>query len=211
MEKEESRTDTQIRIRKAGYDDVDAMKRVLAKAYDKEPVLNWLVVQDEKRTQRMERFFEVQLRDFDSIQHDHVFTTEQLEGIAIWYPPEPQYCWNPSLLKVLSLLPKLIPIYGLRNFPSVRSGIEMIMKDHLREPHYYLLAIGVDPADQGKGIGSHLVQHGLRMCNEKGVPAYLECATERHVHFYQRHDFKVSKDFTIPKGPKIWTMIYEPK
>jgi len=34
MEKEESKTDTQIRIRKAGHDDVDALKKVAARAFD---------------------------------------------------------------------------------------------------------------------------------------------------------------------------------
>jgi len=84
-------------------------------------------------------------------------------------------------------------------------------KHHLKEPHYYLNILGVDPAQQGKGIGSHIIQHGLAMCNEKGVPAYLECATEDNVRFYQKHDFKVIEDFMLPKGPKLWTMIYEPK
>jgi len=87
----------------------------------------------------------------------------------------------------------------------------MLAKHHLREPHYYLFAIGVDPADQGKGIGSHLVVHVLNnMCNERGLPAYLETATEENVRFYEKHDFKVREEFRLPKGPKIWTMIYEP-
>jgi len=214
MEREQLRTDTQVRIRKAGYDDIDTMKRVLARAYDKEPVLNWLVIQDAKRTQRRERFFEIQLGGFDSIQHDHVFTTEQLNGIAIWYPPEPQDCWNAPPLKVLSLMPKLISVHGLRKMPSIDSGIRMIVKHHLKnmkDPHYYLEVMGVEPTHQREGIGTHLLQHGLRMCNEKGVPAYLETATEENVRLYQKNGFKVIEDFVLPKGPKVWTMIYEPK
>jgi ribosomal protein S18 acetylase RimI-like enzyme len=214
MQKEEIKAETQIRIRKAEYDDIDAMKKVLARAYDKEPVLNWVVVQDAKRTQRMERMFEVQLGGFDSIRHDHVFTAEQLNGIAIWYPPEPQDCWNPPPLKVLSLMPKLIAVHGLRRIRFVDSGIRIMIKHHLKnmkDPHYYLEVMGVEPTQQRKAIGTHLLQHGLRMCNEKGVPAYLETATEENVRFYQKNGFKVIEDFTLPKGPKVWTMIYEPK
>ena len=106
---------------------------------------------------------------------------------------------------------KWISMHGIRASPSRGSGAQMLKKHHLKKPHYYLFAVGVDPEHQGKGIGSYLVQHGLSMCNEKGVPGYLECATEKHVRFYQRHGFKVIEDFMLPKGPKVWTMIYEPK
>jgi hypothetical protein len=51
----------------------------------------------------------------------------------------------------------------------------------------------------------------LRMCNENGVPAYLETATEENVSLYQKNGFKVIEDFVLPKGPKVWTMVYEPK
>jgi len=49
------------------------------------------------------------------------------------------------------------------------------------------------------------------MCNEKAVPAYLETEPEDNVRFYEKHDFKVREEFMLPGGPKVWTMIYEPK
>jgi len=210
MENEESRTDTQVRIRKAGYDDIDAMKRVLARAYDKDPLVNWFVLQDGKRTQRIEKFFEVPFKYY-AMKYDHVITTEELNGAAAWYPPEPKDCWKSSTLKNLSLIHKIISICGIRAVPSRMLGLLMMEKHHLKKPHYYLFGLGVDPSQQGKGIGSHLLQFGLSMCNEKGVPAYLETETEDNVRFYEKHDFKVVDEFLIPhNGPKIWTMIYEP-
>lgn len=200
---------TQIRIRKVGHDDLDDMTRVVARAYDKDPFINWMAFQDEKRTERIETFFKVSTEHY-TLQYGHVFATEDLCGVAMWYPPEPHDCWKGSTLKDLRFLHKWISVCGVRQFLSRMLGYGVVKKHHVKEIHYYLNVIAVDPARQGNGIGSHLIQHGLRMCNEKRLPAYLECATEENVRFYQKNDFKVSEEFTVPRGPKIWTMIYEP-
>jgi hypothetical protein len=79
-------------------DDVDAIKRVLAKAYDTEPFVNWFVLQDVKRLQRIEMFFELSIKNY-AMEYKHVFITEELNGVAAWYPPEPRDSWKSSTLK----------------------------------------------------------------------------------------------------------------
>jgi ribosomal protein S18 acetylase RimI-like enzyme len=214
MEIQESRTDTQIRIRKARYADVDVMKKVMARAYDKEPYTLYVVLQDEQRIERAEKMIEIVLKYY-VMKYDHVFVPEQVNAVAMWYPPEPKNCWKSSKLRDFSLMHKAISVTGVRGVLSLMHSDGTIKEHHLKnmkEPHYYLFMLGVDPAHQGKGIGSYLVQHGLHMCRERGVPAYLECATEDNVRFYETHNFKVIDEFLVPhNGPKIWTMIYEPK
>jgi len=213
MNRDMPEANSQIGIRKARHDDLDALIKVLGRAYDQEPFLDWLAVQDQKRTQRIERFFEISLRDYPStMKYDHVFTTEQLNACAIWYPPEPRDSWKAPLLRSLILMPKFISIHGIRKLPSVWRGLEIANKHHLKEPHYYLFVVGVDPVYQGKGIGSLLIRHGLQRCNERGMPAYLETAEEELVGYYEKHAFKVTQEFLIPRaGPTVWCMIYEPK
>jgi ribosomal protein S18 acetylase RimI-like enzyme len=211
MEREESKTETQIHIRKAWHGDLDALAEVLAEAYDKDLLMNWIVFQDEKRIQRMRKYFEVALKDY-SMKYDHVFTTEELDGVAIWYPPEPRNCWKASMLKQLSLVHKFIPISGIRKIPILLVADDMVHKHHFKEPHYYLSVIGVHPAHQGRGVASHLIRKVLLMCNERSVPAFLETATERNLGYYAQLDFKVIEEYLLPQnGPKVWTMIYEPK
>ena len=210
MEKEESKADSQLRIRKAGHNDLDTLINVLVRAYDQDPIVDWLVLKDEKRSQRMATFFEI-LVNHCGMKYDHAFTTEDLSGIAVWYPPEPRDCWKHSFLEDVILLRKWIRVCGIRGMPSGMAVDKLVKKHHLKSPHYYLSPLGVDPVHQGRGIGSHLLQHGLRMCNEKGVPAYLETGTEENIRFYMKHDFKVIEEFFFPRGPKNWTMIYEPK
>jgi len=203
--------DTVINIRKARHSDLDALAEVLAEAYDKDLLMNWIVFQDEKRIQRMKKYFEVSLKDY-SMKYDHVFTTEELDGVAIWYPPEPSNCWKASTFKHLSLTHKWISIAGMRKYLTLFIADEMVKKYHLKAPHYYLSVIGVHPENQGKGVASHLIRHVLQLCNERGVPAFLETATERNLGYYGKLDFKVIEEYVLPQnGPKVWTMIYEPK
>ena len=210
MEKEELKTDTQMRIRKAGRNDLGSLINVLVRAYDQDPIVDWLVLKDEKRSQRMATFFEI-LVNHCGMKYDHAFTTEDLSGIAVWYPPEPRDSWKHSFLEDVILLPKWIQVCGIRGMPSGMAVDKLVKKHHLKSPHYYLSPLGVDPVHQGRGIGSHLLQHGLRMCDEKGVPAYLETGTEENIRFYMKHDFKVIEEFFFPRGPKNWTMIYKPQ
>ena len=160
----------------------------------------------------MRKYFEVTLKDY-SMKYDHVFTTEELNGVAIWYPPEPSNCWKASTLRHLSLTHKWISIAGMRRFPALFVADEMVNKHHLavKEPHYYLSIIGVHPAHQGRGVASHLIRHVLHICSERGVQAFLETATERNLGFYGQHGFKLIDQYVLPQnGPKVWTMIYEP-
>jgi ribosomal protein S18 acetylase RimI-like enzyme len=209
MEIDRSKENSQISIRKAEPSELDTLIRLAARAYDNEPFANWVVRQDVKRTQRMEKFFEVYFKDYGA-RYDHVFTTDELNGAAIWYPPEPKDCWRISTLKHLSLLHKWISISGIRNIPSLLADAEKVDRLHLEERHYFLHVIAVDPKQQGKGIGGNLLTHGLQMCDERGIPAYLETASEENVRYYQKHDFRVSEEIILSRGLKVWCMTYRP-
>ena len=75
----------------------------------------------------------------------------------------------------------------------------------------YLSIIGTDPAAQGRGVGSALLEPVLRQCDEDGIPAYLESSKERNVAYYARHGFRVRDELTLPRGPRMWLMWREPR
>jgi ribosomal protein S18 acetylase RimI-like enzyme len=61
---------------------------------------------------------------------------------------------------------------------------EQMDRFHPEEPHWYLSMIGVDPARQGRGLGSALLRHTLALCDAEGAPAYLESSNPRNVPLY---------------------------
>ena len=53
-------------------------------------------------------------------------------------------------------------------------------------PHWYLVLIGVDPARQGRGLGSLLLRAGLARVDQDGVECRLFTDQPRNVPLYQR-------------------------
>jgi len=68
---------------------------------------------------------------------------------------------------------------------------ELMDRYHPHEPHWYLSMIGVDPARQGRGLGSTLLRHTLALCDAEGVAAYLESSNPKNISLYERHGFEV--------------------
>jgi ribosomal protein S18 acetylase RimI-like enzyme len=78
---------------------------------------------------------------------------------------------------------------------------------HPSEPHWYLPLIGVDPAYQGRGLGSELLSRGLARCDRDGVPAYLEATSLRSVSLYERFGFETAGQIQTKTSPPIVPMI----
>ena len=75
------------------------------------------------------------------------------------------------------------------------------------EPCWFLDAVAVAPAAQGRGLGRALVMHGVELARADGCPAFLETGTPRNVPFYQSLGFQVVDEQRAPDGgPMIWFM-----
>ena len=82
---------------------------------------------------------------------------------------------------------------------------------HPQEAHWHLPLIGVDPAHQGKGIGSALLSHILNACDGQNVSAYLEATNPRNVPLYKRHGFEVVGSIQVADSPRIIAMLRKPR
>ena len=82
---------------------------------------------------------------------------------------------------------------------------------HPQEAHWYLPLIGVDPAQQGKGIGSALLSHVLNVCDGQKVLAYLEATSPRNVPLYERHGFEAVGGIQAADSPRIIAMLRKPR
>jgi ribosomal protein S18 acetylase RimI-like enzyme len=203
-----ARDQVDIAVRKATSADVPALTATLARAFDDDPLINWMVLQDKRRARRVFDTMEITLKKM-SMPYDEVYTTDGIEGGALWAPPGK---WKLGLFQQLMLVPDMMRIATFKRLPKVMGGINAIEKKHPHQPHFYLFVLGVDTEMQGKGIGGQLMKPVLERCDREGIPAYLESSKEKNVPFYERHGFKVTELFQVPNGgPPLWLMWREPQ
>lgn len=193
-------------MRRAGRDDVAALVEVLARAFDDDPWVTWLVRKDEGRARGIRQLFEMCLADL-ALAHDEVWTDGARSAAALWIPPGK---WKVGAWEQLRMLPSAARISGWRRLPEIGRSTAGIARAHPKEPHWYLLQLGVDPPAQGRGLGRALLAPVLERCDAAGVGAYLETAKESNVRFYRRDGFEVRAEHPIPGGPVVWSMWREP-
>ncbi|MDX6642727.1 MAG: hypothetical protein QOD76_689 [Solirubrobacteraceae bacterium] len=191
-------------MRKAQPDDAPALGRMLARAFDDDPVMRWMFPRDDRRPQALGRFFSIRARQM--IGQEQIYTTDDLAGAALWALPDR---WHVDARDVLGLSPTL-PAIGWR-IGRVLRGLSLIEQRHPdAPPHFYLATLGTDPAHQSEGIGSALIAPVLQLCDQDGLGAYLESSKERNIAFYARHGFRVREEVRMPHGPPVWLMWREP-
>ena len=207
-------------IRKAVKNDIPLLAQVLARAFNKEPFSNWIVKQDERRTDRLQYLFNTALRA--NLQSGSVYTSDNCAAAAVWQMPKKKQSKKPSIFQTWDRIVKagptiwqalnvLIKSSGIGRIGGITKGLLLLDSKQPKKPYYYLFILGVDPSMQNKGVGSKLLQPVLQTCDETGIPAYLETTSEKNVQFYDRFGFKVNDSFHLPyDGPKMWTMFRHP-
>ena len=141
---------------------------------------------DERRA-RLERFFDGIARILYA-RHELTFTAgDDVAGAAVWMPPGQ---WRFRLVDEARLAPAVLGAFGATGTVRLLKLLTGVERVHLREPHYYLFAIGADPAHQGQGVGSALLAPMLARCDAERLPAYLESSNPANIPFYRRHGFE---------------------
>jgi ribosomal protein S18 acetylase RimI-like enzyme len=177
------------------------------RAFENDPVARFLLRKDDYPG-ALALMFGAFLKHM-TMPHGEVWVEAQGGGTALWTPPGK---WDVKLGTTLAMGPALLRAAGISR--AVKSGRAMLRMQalHPREPHYYLFAIGVDPAEQGRGIGSALLHAVLRTCDQTKTAAYLEASTEGSSRLYARHGFRVTSELRMTRDcPPVWLMWRDPQ
>lgn len=194
-------------IGRAHAADEDRVAAVLARAFDDDPVFRFLIPADTRGPLTLRRFFRNLVREL-AMPHGEVRITSSSDGTAVWLPPGAD---TTGLGQQIRLLPTMIKSVGLRGLPRLLRTLSLMDAHHPKEPHFYLMLLGVDPDRQGQGIGSDLLREVLDGCDRDGVPAYLEASSPRNVPLYERWGFVVREQLDLPGGgPALWPMWRRP-
>jgi len=76
---------------------------------------------------------------------------------------------------------------------------------HPSEPHWYLGTLGVEPTEQGRGVGTALLRHWLARVDADGADAYLETDRADNLAFYARAGFRLVQETEV-LHTRVWCM-----
>jgi GNAT superfamily N-acetyltransferase len=135
-----------------------------------------------------------------AFEHGTADIAEGVRAAALWLPPGVE----PDEAKMDAIMEETLR-------PEISEDIAAVMKGmaehHPREPHWYLPLVAADPNWIGQGLGTLLMKHALRRCDEEGVAAYLESSNPRNISFYERHGFKIVGKIQSGSSPVLTPML----
>jgi GNAT superfamily N-acetyltransferase len=188
-------------VRLARPDDAPVLDQVLADSFFDDPISVHLLPDTGRRRERLRLGMGHVMRS-TYLANDGAWTTDALDGVALWAKPGDA---KHSALQQLRDLPTLARSFG-RHLPRAISAFGSAEKRRPDEDHWFLDIIGVRPDRQGHGVGSALMRAALTQIDEAGLPAFLVTSNPTNVPFYEKLGFAVDEEYDI--GPvHVWPML----
>ncbi len=175
---------------------------VIVLAFSSDPVVRWLYPDAHQYLTNFPAF----VRGFGGRAFDNgtAYNVDGFMGAALWLPPDV----HPDEDALMELIQRTVPEKAREDLLSI---LERLGSFHPSEPHWYLPMIGVDPAYQGKGHGSALLNHALIPCDHEHKFAYLESTNARNIALYKRHGFEVAGKLEVGTAPPFYSMVRKPR
>jgi ribosomal protein S18 acetylase RimI-like enzyme len=192
---------SEVLVKKVSADDAALVGEIMADAFSDDPVGKWISSNPE-----YPRWCWPMIVPF-LIPHNEVYIASDGLGALLGIPPGAELNIRPSLAMLWNLWWR----FGIGSILRFGRIMKMLEQHHPKASHYYLLAIGVRPESRRKGIGSALLEHVLKECDQQKTDVYLENSNSLNTKFYQRHGFKIQNEVTLPhNGPTLWLMYRDP-
>jgi ribosomal protein S18 acetylase RimI-like enzyme len=178
--------------------DTDSVLAVLTSAFRSDPAARWIY----PAAEQYEAAFPELARRFGgrAFARGTAWHIDGWQAAALWLPPGVTFDEE-------ALVALLQDTVSENLLPHVSAVFEQMTAYHPAEPHWHLPLIGVDPAQQGLGLGSALLRHALRRCDRDRVPAYLESSNPRNSSLYERHGFRRLGEIQAGDSPTLVPML----
>jgi GNAT superfamily N-acetyltransferase len=202
-----------LRVIELPEDRLDEATGILTRSFLANPNFVDLFPEEEARARALPHVQRACLRDALGVGRVYAASFgDELLGVAAWLPPGGLPL---SPLRQLRALPDMVRVLAAapRSLGRLLRFTAGVTKFHPAQPYWYLEAVGVEPAAQGRGIGTRLLEPVLARADEAGQLCYLETMTERNFAWYRTLGFEVRSagvSFT-PGGPPNWTMVRHPR
>lgn len=173
-------------MKKASKQEKDSVINILAKSFDGNFSVNYIVKQDNRREIRIRSLMDYSFEVCTAF--GNVFLSDDNKACAlILYPDKKKATLRSTLLDIKFVL----QVVGIGNIDKTLKREKLISSIQPKIPMAYLWFIGVDPDTQGRGVGSNLLQEIIDYCNTNNRPIYLETSTVKNLSWYEQFGFEV--------------------
>jgi len=189
---------------------------VLSRAFQSDPFFDYLLPRPEVRSAVLPALFDM-VAGY-SAAHGELDLAADGWGVACWLRPGHTLptagrllCLGLPRWRLWQSLAKL-GIGGALRLSALAAYADRQHRRNMPEAHWYLWALGVEPARQRQGVEASLLRMGLARADADRKPCYLETNTALNVLFYQKHGFRVV-NHGQPAGYRLtfWAMRREPQ
>ncbi len=165
----------------------DKVIEILSECFEKNKSVNWIVKQDSKRKERIRYLMDY---SFEAcIETGQVYITDDLTGVIICSNSDDKL---PILEEAYLTIQFVLKVTGFEGIAKALKREQYIKDFHPKDEEFiYIWFIGLKKTEQGKGVGSAMLQEIIARSNHEHIPIYHETSNERNLHFYKKHGFEV--------------------
>lgn len=169
----------------------------LTLAFAQDPVMRWMYPSPDAYLTHFPGFADA--FGGPAFAHETAWTTTDAAGASLWLPSGVHPDGDAIEAAAFGTI-------DASKHEDLTGVLEQMDDFHPEEPHWYLAIIGVDAAQQGRGLGAALMEPALERCDEEGLIAYLESSNPANISLYQRHGFEVIGEIRGGDAPVVTPM-----
>jgi ribosomal protein S18 acetylase RimI-like enzyme len=197
---------TVIDVRPAVPRESDLVTRIAALGFYDDPVMTWALPDGSRRIEQLTFMFSGVVDDMLSGGG-----TVHLAGdacAALWRDPsfDHEQAAHDRPSEAGSERPQRPLPFSADEIERLVAMDEAMRAAHPHEPHWYLNVVSTIPEQQGRGLGTAVLQPVLSICDAEGIRAYLESTNPRNRSLYRRHGFVEHGEIELPDGPSLTPM-----
>lgn len=179
-------------------EDKARLLQTIVLGFSADPMARWASPDPAVYLDRRDEFFDAM--GGAAFDHGTAFVADDGAAVATWLPPGVAADGD----RMSAIMAEQTPESRMGEMNALFAKMEEF---HLNEPHWYLPLIAADPARQGCGLGTALMEAAIARIDADGSPAYLESSNPRNIPLYERFGFERIGEIKTETSPVLTPML----